>query len=125
MSSCINNYPVKHKHIASNEQLSKEMCDEQKFALSNMIWKLDIEKKGYALSECRGMVNVQLVEELHVDNRKIKEVLLPHFGDSICITYPRDKSQSQMFYLCNIAAHDIAVVRKKDGPEERCYQRLC
>ena len=61
------------------------------------------------------MVNVQFVEELHVDNRKIKEVLLAHFGDSICFTYPRDKAQSQMFYSCNIAAHDIAeVVRKKD-----------
>ena len=96
-------------------------CDKQKFAFANMISKLDFENKGYFVSGCRGMVNVQLVEELHVDNRKIKEVLLVHFGDSICCTYPRDKSQSQMFYPCNIDAHDIAeVVRKK-----RCYQRLC
>ena len=44
--SCINNYLVKHKRIVSNEQLSKEMtCDEQKFAFSNMISKLDIEKR--------------------------------------------------------------------------------
>ena len=52
-----------------------------------MISKLDLEKIGYSLSECRGMVNVQLVEEEHVDNRNIKEVLLAHYGESICFTY--------------------------------------
>ena len=62
-----------------NGHISKEItCDEQKFAFSNMISKLDLDKKGYSVSEYRGMVNVQLVEELPVDNRKIKEVLLAH-----------------------------------------------
>ena len=98
--SCINNYVVEYKRIVSNEYISKEnTCDEQKFAFSNMISKLDLEKKGYSVSECRGMVNVQLVEELHVDNRKIKEVLLAHYGDSICFTYPRDKSVSNVLLV--------------------------
>ena len=58
---------------------------------------------------------MQLVEELDVDNLKINEVILAHYGDSICFTYQGDKSQSQMFYSCNISLQDIAeVVRKKD-----------
>ena len=118
--NCINNYLVKYSRVVSNEESYKETtCDEQTFAFSSMISKLELERKGYSVSECRDIVNLQLCEELHVDNRKIKEVLLGHYGDSICFTYPRDRSQSQMFYSCNIASQDMAeIVRKKDVVKE-------
>ena len=35
-------------------------------------------------------------------------MLISHFGDSICFTYPKDRKQSQMFFSANIKSVDIA-----------------
>ena len=89
--------------------------DSQQSGAFDMISKLDLGTKGYSISECRDMVNRHLTEELHVDNRRVKDALIERFGDSTCFAYSNLNSKSQMLYSRNIATHDLAnMVRSKD-----------
>ena len=60
-------------------------------------YEIDVEEKGYALSDCRDKLNNHL-KNYQVTNtyRKLKKMLINHFEEEICFTYPRDKQKSQI-----------------------------
>ena len=71
-----------------------------------MISQLNIETNEYAISTCRDILNENL-EGYAVSNRKVKQMLLAHFGEDICFTYPKGKRKSQLFFSTKIPSADL------------------
>ena len=83
-------------------------------AFKQMISQLNIETNGYAISTCRDISNENL-EGYAVSNRKVKQMLIAHFGEDICFTYPKEKRKSQLFFSTKIAsAHLVETLRLND-----------
>ena len=59
-------------------------------AFKQMISQLNIETNGYAISTSRDILNENL-DRYAVSNRKVKQMLIAHFGEDICFTYPKEK----------------------------------
>ena len=79
-----------------DEEDVKDSKDVQE-AFENLLSEIDVEKKGHALSDCRDKLNSHL-KNYQVTNRKLKKMLINHFGQKICFTYPRDRQKSQTFF---------------------------
>ena len=75
-------------------------------AFNKMIAELNLATSGCSISVCRDIINEDL-DGYAVNNCKVKQMPIAHFGEEICFTYPRDKSKPQMFYSTNICPADL------------------
>ena len=80
------------KHIQTREeQMVLDKVSIQVFE------SLDLTTCGYPISSIRDLIN-ESHDEANMDNRKVKILLVKHFGDKICFTYPHDRKLSQMVF---------------------------
>ena len=42
-----------------------------------------------------------------MDNRKVKHLLIQHFGEEICLLYPKDRTKSQMVFSNKLKTTDL------------------
>ena len=98
--NCMKTYLQKFQREQLNDNKSiEEESGVFKNTFYELLSNLDLESKGYALSECRDFINEKLNDK-QLTNRKLKKLLISHFGENICFTYPNDKTKSQMFFFC-------------------------
>ena len=92
-------------------------------AFKKMISHLNIETNRYAISTCRDILNENL-EGYAVSNRKVKQMLIAHFGEDICFTYPKEKRKSQLFFSTKIASADLVETLRLNDPVKICAEKL-
>ena len=84
--------------------------------------KLDLDSRGYEVSDCCAQVNKSLSTFKNVEcinNRQLKNLLIEKYGNQIGFTYPRKRNDSQMFYSLNIKSKDLAEqLQSNDFAEE-------
>ena len=84
--------------------------------------KVDLDSRGYTLSECCEKVDKSLVSSKNVgciNNRQLKNLLIEKYGEEIGFTYPRKRNDSQMFYSVNIKSTEMAEqLQSNDFAEE-------
>ena len=51
-------------------------------------------------------------------------MLIAHFREEICFTYPRDKSKPQMFYSTNICATDLVETICRTDSVKICAEKM-
>ena len=59
-----------------------------------------------------------------ITNRRLKGMLINHFGDSICFTYPKDQKESQMIFSTSIKSTDIAETLRQIDSIKECAKQL-
>ena len=57
--------------------------------------------------------------------RRLKNMLIDHYGDTICFSYPRDRTKSQMFYSTNITREEVAERLRSTDTIKVCADQLC
>ena len=67
-------------------------------AFTTMLSQLHLETKGYTISACHDILNSKL-EGYAISNRKVKQMLIKHFGEEICFTYPKEKTNLRCSFL--------------------------
>ena len=72
---------------------------------SSVFQSLDFKTTGYSVSYIRDQINEALKDDasssrsnFKYENKRVKVLLLKHFGSEICFTYPSDRKLSQMVY---------------------------
>ena len=88
-----------------------------------MISQLNIETNGYAISTCCDILNENL-EGYAVSNHKVKQMVIAHFGEDICFTYPKEKRKSQLFFSTKIASADLVETLRLNDPVKICAEKL-
>ena len=77
--NCVKHYLLKYQRLkessfpTKNAQDSPSLIEDgsnQYHVFLKVVSELDLERKGYTVSECREMLNIMLPKEFHVDNRK-------------------------------------------------------
>ena len=82
---------------------------------------MDLLHNAYTVSAVRDIINLELEDDA-TDYRTVKTLLIDHFGEDICFTYPKDQSKSQGDFLKNVATPDVVeIVRDKDLIKECAY----
>ena len=76
---------------------------------------LNFSLYGYSVSYIQDEINQGVKEEDRINNRRVKTLLLKHFGDSICFTYPTDKKLSQMVYSSNLLKSNVVEAARQAG----------
>ena len=66
-----------------------------------MTGELNLTTSGYSISACRDIINEDL-EGYTVNNRKVKQMLIAHFGEEICFTYPNRRCSIQQIFALPI-----------------------
>ena len=61
---------------------------------------------------------------ISVSNRRLKNLLVDHYGENICFTYPRNRQKSQMFYSANIKCADMAEFKRSSNSIKECAEQL-
>ena len=62
--------------------------------------------------------------EFTVTNQSVKNLLVEHFGDEICFTYPQNMRNSQVFFSANIRSRDIVESLRSNNPVKICVEKL-
>lgn len=96
--NCIRKYILNYQRDiekdAAEEIASSEGLTE---SFTTFLATLQFETKGYSISYLRNEFNDKyLSSDIHISNRKMKSLLIEHFGDGIYFTYAKDPSVSQM-----------------------------
>ena len=78
--------------LMQEDDLGADSKYELHEAFNKMTGELNLATSGYLISACRDIINEDL-EGYTVNNRKVNQMLIAHFGEEICFTYPRDKSK--------------------------------
>ena len=74
---------------AAEVQLHQESsADIYKEAFNSMLQQLNLDQNGYEVSHCCDLMNERLDEVSQINNRKVKTLLISHFKETICFTYP-------------------------------------
>lgn len=109
----MNRYFQQYKRDIDERNKEAEKSNEKLSEYFNaMLEELDLESTGYTVSYCRDFMHTRLNNK--VTNTQVKSLLIQHFGDTICFTYPKDQKQSQMFFSSRICPADVIEnLRKK------------
>ena len=51
-------------------------------------------------------------------------MLIAHYEHAVCFTYPKDQTNSQMFYSANITCEDVAERLRSTDTIKECAQKL-
>ena len=51
-------------------------------------------------------------------------MLIDHFDDKICFTYPKDRQKSQMFFSADIKSEDVAETLRRTDVIKICAEKL-
>ena len=62
--------------------------------------------------------------ESMLSNRQVKRMLINHFGDTICFTYPKEVRKSQMFFSSKICSVDTVETLRSNDPVKVCATKL-
>ena len=73
-------YQRKVEDIIYYDDLDTDSDDETQGAFKAMLAEIPLDKNGYAVSTCRDILNQQL-EGYQISNRKVKQMLIKHFGE--------------------------------------------
>ena len=116
--------PKKRRRInAGRRFLGADSNNELHEAFNKMTGELNLATSGYSISACRDIINEDF-EGYTVNNRKVKQMLIAHFGEEICFIYPRDKSKPQMFYSTNICPANLVETIRQTNPIKICAEKL-
>ena len=123
--ACMNKYLKQFQRDFKDDQDEEDVKDSKDVqeAFENLLSEIDVEKKGYALSDCRDKLNSHL-KNYQVTNRKLKKMLINHFGQEICFTYPRDRQKSQMLLSSNITSTDVVEMLRSTDVVKACAEKL-
>ena len=125
--NCMKRYLLQYQRnadeIVQEDGLDAYSNDELHEAFNKMTSELNLATSRYSISACHDIMNENL-EEYTVNNRKVKRMLIAHFGEEICFTYPRDKSKPEMFYLTNISPADLVETIRRTDPVKICAEKL-
>ena len=120
MKTCLQKF--QREQLNDNKSIEEE-SDVFKNTFYELLSNLDLESKGYALSECRDFINEKLNDK-QLTNRKLKKLLISHFGENICFTYPNDKTKSQMFFSANICPVEVVETVRSTNLIKLCAEKL-
>ena len=109
--------------LMQEDDLGTDSNNELHEAFNKMTDELNLATSGYSISECCDIINKDL-EGYTVNNRKVKQMLIVHFREEICFTYPIDKSKLQMFYSTNICPTDLVETLHQTDPIKICAEKL-
>ena len=70
-----------------------------------MTENLDLDNNAYTVSYCCNFLNEKLKQ--NINNRQVKSLLINHYGENICFTYPIDRKKSQMFFSTALRQVDV------------------
>ena len=121
MNKCLKQFQRDFK-VDQDEEDVKDSKNVQE-AFENLSSEIDVEKKGYALSDCRDKLNSHL-KIYQVTNRKLKKMLINHFGQEICFTDARDRHKSQMFFSSKITSTDVVEMLRSADVVKACAEKL-
>lgn len=122
---CINQYILQYKRDLDRQITIEESIPNEVFeAFQNLLSKLQLDSNGYALSDCRIIVNNALQPDQHICNRKLKHMLVDHFGEEICFTYPKDRNKSQMFFSSKISSVSLSEKIRAFDCVKLCAEKL-
>ena len=116
-------YQRNAEELMQEDNLGADSNNELHEAFNKMTGELNLATSGYSMSACRDIINED-PEGYTVNNRKVKQMLIAHFGEEICFTYPRDKSKLQMFYSTNICPADLVETLRQTNPIKICAEKL-
>ena len=68
----------------------------------------------------KSLLPVSFILRLRTDKKKHHKLLIKCFGETICFTYPKDKSKSQMFFSSDITIADVVKTIRKNNPTKQC-----
>ena len=75
---------------------STDRSEEVMTVFNNVVSTLDLQNKGYALSDIRDLLNEMFhVKEIDISlcNSCVKNMLINQISDGICFPYPKDRCQ--------------------------------
>ena len=84
-----------------NDNAAEEECDELTNVFDELCSTLDLDSQGYLLTECRNMINEKLSKievSILVNNRRLKNLLIDKYGNSICFTFLNQKRNVKRNY---------------------------
>ena len=70
-----------------------------------MTENLDLDNNAYTVSYCCNFLNEKLNQ--NINNRQVKSLLIDHYGENICFTYPIDRKKSQLFFSTALRQVDV------------------
>ena len=70
-----------------------------------MAENLNLDNNAYTVSYCCNFLNEKLNQNIH--SRQVKSLLIDHYGENICFTYPKDRKKSQMFFSTALRQVDV------------------
>jgi len=122
-----------HKKYIVNYQRDNEKdiveetagSESMKETFTKFAAELKFENKGYSIGYLRNELNEKyLPSDIKISNRRMKSLLIEHFGDTIHFTYSRDRSVSQMVFSNQITVTQLAEeIRSLDCVKE-CAETL-
>ena len=125
--NCIKRYLLQYQRYAEEIINYDEPDDDSDIdveeAFTTMLSQLHLETKGYTISACHDILNSKL-EGYAISNRKVKQMLIKHFGEEICITYPKEKNKSQMFFSTKICPATLIETLRVSDPVKICAAKL-
>ena len=62
--------------------------------------------------------------EYTLSNKRLKEMIINEFGDSVCFSYPRDRKKSQIFFSSSIHSEDLAETICNTDAIKQCASKL-
>ena len=62
--------------------------------------------------------------EYTISNKRLKEMIINEFGDSVCFSYPRDRKKSQIFFSSSIHSEDLAETIRNTDAIKQCASKL-
>lgn len=69
---------------------------------------LKLSRLGYDIYDVRDLLNGRLSSGSPINKSSVKKWLINHFGDQICITYPKQNNKSQIFFSVDIITTNLA-----------------
>ena len=78
--------------LMQEDELGAGSNNELHEAFNKMTGELNLATSGYLISACHDIINEDL-EGYTVNNHKVNQMLIAHFEEEICFTYPREKSK--------------------------------
>ena len=95
---CMNRYLLQYKRdMDRNISYNLEDFDEElKEQFRIMTENLDLDNNAYTVSYCCNFLNEKLNQ--NINNRQVKSLLIDHYGENICFTYPKDRKKSDVLF---------------------------
>lgn len=116
------NYQRDIEKDAAEETAGSEGLRE---SFTTFVATLQFETKGYAIAYLRNEFNEKyLSSDIHISNRRMKSLLIEHFGDSIYFTYSKDPSVSQMVFSNKITVAQLAEEIRNSDCIKECAETL-